>query len=256
MSETETRHAGRPRALTPPRLSRLFALLQSGMSISAAARLVGTHRSTILRELQTDPDLRAQAERARATGRNVKETITMATTTTTPEEELAELQRQRQHLSLDVVDGVAGASQRLHAVEARITEVERDIDRAILVEHERQRREEERAAREHQRQRADALASIKKQTSALHNAYAEVESASETLVAAIRRATAIGGERYAAQITLRRLDGDETLPGADTTKDRITDRITHRLNRECGLADVRSNSAFGFGEQPLTQIEK
>lgn len=175
----------------------------------------------------------------------------MATNTTTPAEELAALVLQRAHESLDVEEGVPGAAARLAAIEDRIREVNATVERQALAEQERGRRAAEAQERERERQRQDEQSKIAKLDAALPRALADVETAFQSGVVAIKKALALSGDRAVAQSRLRTLDGDERMHAPDGTASAITDRATHLLNREAGLSDVRSSSSYGLGEKPL-----
>ena len=240
--------------LTPHHLARFLELRATGLSAIRAARLVGFHRNTLARKLQDDPHLAWASGVAQEAGKQIQEENRMAVTTTatTPAEELTALSLQRAHEALDVEEGKPGAAGRLTAIEDRIREVNTQVERAALVESERGRRAAEAQERERVRQRQDAQARKKKFAADKQRGFTKIEqAATQALVPAILETQLAAAGEQAADVELRRLDGDERMAPPDGTESAITDRLTYLLNRKAGLSDIQTSASYGLGEKPL-----
>jgi hypothetical protein len=172
-----------------------------------------------------------------------------------PQERVAQLEVERRRAAFDVSVGKAGSQAKLAAIEGALDEARRALERARLVEEERAHREVQQAQRQRERQRSETQNQIEKTSGELRNAYADIEAARQPLVDAVKRAVAIGAERQMLTSKLHNLDGTKDAYRPDDTKDRLTDRLSFVLNRECGLTDVRCNATYNLGGTPLTAIE-
>jgi hypothetical protein len=246
------RSRGRPPRLMPHHLTRFLELRGTGMSAIRAASLIGFHRNTLSRKLRDDPFLLDANTLARDAGKQIQEETRMATntTTTTPAEELAALSLQRAHEALDAEEGKPGAAARLAAIEQRIKEVNVQVERAALVEAERQRRAAEAAERERERQRADLQAKLKKVEAERTDAYKALEKDLDAVVASVIRATDLAAQCDATNVALQRARGDEDFTGAaGYAMSPVSNRVLHRLGRDAGLNDIRVFP--GLGAEPL-----
>lgn len=242
MSET-TRRAGRPRALTPAKRRRLLDALTGGMSLAQSARYLFIDRSSIHRELTRDDDLRAAVDDAREAG---KEARAMAITVDDPEARIAQLQRDRALAAYDASVGVAGAESKLRAVESALAEARAAVERARLVEEGKQRREQERIAREHDAERKRLADLIKRLESEQKSAFKEIESVMDTTIAAIRHGVDVAEQLASTIYELQRFEGDENASNAAAfAQGEVANRILHRLSREARLRDVRCYPELG-----------
>ena len=171
--------------------------------------------------------------------------MTRTPVTTDPTASLADLEQDRQRLALAAEDGQPRAAEQLEDVEQKIARVKLDKERAALAEQERQARAQAEAEAREEAKRQEA----REKLAALHGERQEaakaLEKATDTLLGAIGRLTAIGKKMYGLSADLghprRRLLLNEQLAGY----------LAWRLGEVAPIIGPRPDHAF---RKPLSEI--